>query len=191
MLAGLPVPGGFVASACAGEETIRAAYEEIKIREKTHFVAVRGATHSVPNVIGPDTLIHTVRRFWAESRHSPLLIQRTIHAMWCGKAHWHRKNLRIKANEGMLVLDPDTYLVKSETGKCIRHVIEPKQRKMIRHVDGSVKVVERDGGRNPMPAALLSKIAALAVTAGSDLAWAIDDLDQVWLISVYARTDTT
>ncbi len=186
MAAGLPVPRGFVISRCTPEETTRAAYEELRIRERVHFVAVRSATHSVTNIIGPDALVHATRRFWAETPDSPLLIQRMIHAIYCGKAHRHRDNLRIKANEGMLILDPDTYLVNSNTGELIRHVLEPKQRKMIRHVDGSAKIVERDGERMPMPATLLAKIAALSKQVGSDLAWAIDDLEKIWLISVYS-----
>src|SRR5215468_4869971 len=181
---GLRVPAGFIVSAATSEIRIREAYEELKIHEKTHFLAVRGTSHAVLNVIGPDALIHTLRRFWAEAPDSAILVQRMIHAMWCGKAHWHRKNLRIKANEGMMVLDPDTYLVNSATGKCIRRTIEPKQRKMIRHVDGSSKVVEREGERLPMPPEHLAKIAELASRVRSDIGWAIDDLDKIWLISV-------
>jgi hypothetical protein len=184
MLNTLPVPRGYIVLGSAPEEQVRAAYEELKSREKTQFLAIRGASHAVLNVIGPDALLHALRRLLTESPDSPVLIQRMIPAMWCGKAHWHRKNLRIKANEGMMLLDPDTYLVNSLTGKCIRHTIEPKQRKMIRHVDGSSKVVEREGERSPMPPEHLSKIAELASGAGSDIGWAIDDLDKVWLISV-------
>jgi hypothetical protein len=184
MRRGLPVPAGYVVLRSTPEEQIRAAYEEIKIREKTHFLAVRGASHAVLNVIGPDALVHTLRRLWAETPDSSLLVQRMVHATWCGKAHCHRKNLRIKANEGMMALDPDTYLVNSETGKCVRHTLEPKQRKMIRHVDGSAKVVEREGGRTEIPAEHLARIVGLAVRAGTDISWAIDDLEKVWLISV-------
>jgi hypothetical protein len=184
MRAGLPVAGAFIVSKCTPEEALRAAYEDLKVREKTHFVAVRGASHAVLNVIGPDALVHTVRRLWAESPDAPVLIQRMIHAVWCGKAHWYRKNLRIQANEGMLLLDPDTYVVNSTTGKCIRHSLEPKQRKMIRHVDGTARVVERQGERTPMPVEHLAKIAELAVRADTDIAWAIDDLEKLWLISV-------
>lgn len=181
---GLPVPAGFFVWQDTPEAEIRAAYEELKVREKTHFVAVRGSSHAVLNVIGPDPLIHTLRRMWAESPDAPVLVQRMVHSSWCGKAHWHRKNLRIKANEGMMLLDPDTYLVNSATGKCTRRTLEPKQRKMIRHVDGSAKVVAREGEREPMPAELLAKIAELAVRVGKDIAWAIDDLERVFLISV-------
>jgi len=181
---GLPVPTGYIVLQSAPEEQIRAAYEELKSREKTHFVAIRGASHAVLNVFGPDALIHSLRRLLTESPDSPVLIQRLIPAIWCGKAHWHRKNLRIKANEGMMLLDPDTYLVNSATGKCIRRTIEPKQRKMIRHVDGSSKVVEREGERAPMPPEHLATIAELASRVGSDIGWAIDDLDKIWLISV-------
>jgi hypothetical protein len=61
--------------------------------------------------------------------------------------------------------------------------LEPKQRKMIRHVDGSTKVVEREGERTPIPAELLAKVAELAVRPNADIGWAIDDLDKVWLVS--------
>src|SRR5215510_474722 len=162
----LPVPRGYLVVRGTPEEQVRAAYEELKSREKTHFLAIRGAAHAVLNVIGPDALLHALRRFFTESPDSPVLIQRMIPAMWCGKAHWHRKNLRIKANEGMMLLDPDTYLVSSLTGKCIRRTIEPKQRKMIRHVDGSAKVVEREGERAPMPQEHLAKIAELTSRVG-------------------------
>jgi hypothetical protein len=84
----------------------------------------------------------------------------------------------------MLLLDPDTYLVSSATGKCIRRSIEPKQRKMIRHVDGTAKVVERQGERTPMPGEHLARIAELATLADSDIGWAIDDLEKIWLIGV-------
>ena len=184
MRAGLPVPAGFIACPATAEEGIRAAYEALKIRERTHFLAVRGASHPVLNVIGPDALVHTLRRLWMESPGSAVLVQRMISAMWCGKVQWHRKNLRIKANEGMMILDPDTYLVNSATGECTRRTLEPKQRKMIRHVDGTAKVVEREGERTPIPDEQLKKISDIAVRLGKDFGWAIDDNARVWLISL-------
>ena len=182
--AGLPAPNGFVVFPSTPEEDIRLAYDDLKIREKTHFLAIRGPTHAVLNVIGPDPLVHTLRRFWAESPGAPVLVQRMVHAMWSGKAQWHRKNLRIKANEGMMVLNPDTYLFSINTGKCIRKTLEPKQRKMIRHVDGSLRTVEREGERIPLSADQLKMVAELAERAGGDIGWAIDDRDQAWLISL-------
>src|SRR5881628_1039907 len=182
--AGLPVPAGFIVFASTREERIRSTYEELKIREKTHFVALRGVSHAVLNVLGPDQVMHTLRRLWMEAPESPVLIQRMVPAIWCGKAQWHRRNLRIKANEGMMILDPDTYLVNSITGKCTRRTLEPKQRKMIRNVDGTSKVVEREGERTSMPAEHLKKVADLAVRAGKDIGWAIDDNERVWLISI-------
>ena len=184
MRAGLPVPSGFIVFTKTSEEDIRAEYEELKIRERTHFLAVRGISHPVLNVIGADALIHTLRRLWMESPDSAVLVQRMISAMWCGKAQWHRKNLRIKANEGMMILDPDTYLINSITGKCTRRTIEPRQRKMIRHVDGSAKVVEREGERETMTADQLKSVADLAVRLGRDIGWAIDDNERAWLVSV-------
>jgi hypothetical protein len=107
-----------------------------------------------------------------------------IPAAWSGKAHRHRKNLRIKANEGMLVLDPDTYLVNSATGNCTQKKLEEKQRKTIRHVDGSTRTVERGSERQEMPAAQLKSVAELAVRAQTDIGWAIDDAGRIWLISL-------
>src|SRR5262245_59808924 len=101
ILLGLPVPEGFVVRPEATEEQIRSAYEELKIRTRTHFLAVRGASHAVLNLIGPDQLIHTLRRFWSEAPDSAVLVQSMVPAAWCGKAQWHRRNLRIKANQGM------------------------------------------------------------------------------------------
>ena len=184
MRSGLPVPAGYIVFPSTPEVAIRAAYEEMKVREKTHFLAVRSSSHVLLNVIGPDPLIHALRRLWAESPDSPILVQRMVHAMWCGKTERHRENIRIKANEGMMLLDPDTYLVNSVTGKCSRRTLEPKQRKMIRYVDGTTRVVEREGPRTPIPGEHLAEIAQLAVRVGSDIGWAIDDLDRVWLIKV-------
>jgi hypothetical protein len=179
---GLPVPAGYIVLRCAAEGAIRDAYEDLKVREKTHFLAVRGESHAVLNVIGPDTLIHTLRRLWAESPASAVLIQRMVPSTWCGKTHLQLKNLQIKANEGMMILDPDTYVVHATSGKSIRRILEPKQRKMIRHVDGSAKVVQREGERTPMPAEDLVRIAELAARIGGDIGWAIDDLGKLWLL---------
>ena len=113
MRAGLPVPNGFVVLPGTSEEKTREAYEELIVLEKTHFLAIRGPSHAVLNVIGPDQLIHTMRRLGTESPESSILVQRMVPAMWCGKAEWHRKNLRIRANEGMMLLDPDTVTCSS------------------------------------------------------------------------------
>jgi hypothetical protein len=184
MRKGLPVPAGFVVFVITPEEEIRRAYEDLKIHERTHFLAVRGASHPILSVIGPDRLIHTLRRLWTESPDSALLVQRLVHSVWCGKAEWQKKNLQINANEGMMVLDPDTYLVNSSAGRCIRRTLQPKQRKLIRHVDGSTKIVQREGERTPMTADQLKIIADLATRAGTNISWAIDDNDRAWLISI-------
>ncbi len=180
---GFPVPNGFVVFPRTAEGDIRNACDELKIREKTHFVAVRGSSHTLLNIIGTDQLIHALRRLWTESAGTPLLVQRMVHAMWCGKAQWHKQNLRIKANEGMMLLDPDTYLFNTTSGKSTRQTLEPKQRRMIRHVDGSARIVERQGERTPMSADQSKSVADLAVRAGEDIGWVIDDQDRVWLIS--------
>ena len=184
MRSGLCVPAGYIVFPSTPEIDIRAAYEELKVQEKTHFLAVRSSSRTVLNVIGPDPLIHTLRRLWTESPDSPVLVQRMVHAMWCGNTERHREDLRIKANEGMMVLDPDTYLVNSSTGKCTRRTLEPTQRKMIRYVDGSSRVVQREGDRTPLPDEHLAAIAKLASQAGTDIGWAMDDLDRLWLASV-------
>jgi hypothetical protein len=179
----LPVPAGFIVFRKIAEEQIRAAYEHLKTRERTHFVAVRGATHPILNVIGTDRLIHTLRRLWMESPDAPLLVQRMIHSTWCGKAEANPQNIQMSANEGMMILDPDTYVVNSD-GNCIHLTLQPRQRKMIRHVDGSAKVVLREGERTPIPADRLKQIAELAIRAATEIGWAIDDNEQVWLISI-------
>jgi hypothetical protein len=181
---GLPVPTGFVVAPQTPEAGVRAAYEELKIRSKTHFVAVRSPVHALINVIGSDALLHTLRRFWTESPEARILVQQMIHSAWCGSARWHRKNLRIKANEGMMMLDPDTYLIHAETRARTRRTLEPKQRKTIRHVDGTLRTVSREGNREPMTANQLKLIADLARRAQAGLTWAIDDLDRIWLISL-------
>src|SRR5262245_10854979 len=172
--AGLPVPAGFIVCRSTPEDETRAAYEKLKLKEKTHFVAVRGSTHAVLNVIGPDALVHTLRRLWGETSDVPVLVQPMIHSLWCGKTQQDGENLIIKVNEGMLLLDPDTYIVNRASGQTLRQALEPKQRKMIRHVDGSARVVERTGPRTAMPAELLAKVARL----GPDVGWAIDDLEK-------------
>lgn len=182
--AGLPVPNGFVVFPSAAEIDTRIAHEELKVREKTHFLVIRGPSHAVVNVIGSDQLIHTLRRLWAESPDTPLFIQRMVHSTWCGKAHWHRKNLRIHVNEGMMILDPDTYLFNTSTGKCIRKIFAPIQRKMVRHVDGTTKTVQQEGERTPMASEQLKSVVELAERAGADVGWAIDDRERTWLISV-------
>jgi phosphoenolpyruvate synthase/pyruvate phosphate dikinase len=179
---GLPVPEGFVVCSTIPEVEIRAAYEDLKIRTRVHFVAVRGPSHSMLNVIGPDQLIHTLRRFWAESVRAAVLVQRMVPAVWCGKAQ--KDGAVIRANQGLSFLDPDTYIL--ENGMCVRRSIEPKQRKMLRYVDGTMRTVERDGERSVLTDDQLKKIAELAIKAAADISWALDDQDQAWLLAVNA-----
>ena len=183
MCNGLPVPAGFVVIRSTPEAEIRSAYHELALRDFTHFVAVRGPSHAVLNVIGPDALMHTLRRFWIETPEAAILVQRMVYAMWCGKAQPEKGNLRVSANEGMMLLDPDTYVL-DRSGHCMQCALQPEQRKMIRHVDGSAKVVKRDGERLPMPEDLLKKIRELAAGVDTDIGWAIDDLERIWLLSV-------
>ena len=182
--AGLPVPDGFVVCPHTSERETRDTYEELKTRTRVHFVAVRGPSHAALNLIGPDALIHTLRRFWSEAPGASILIQRMVPSAWCGKAQWHGQNLRIEANEGLMILDPDTYLFSTDEGKCVQKAIAPKQRKMIRYVDGTLRTVERDGERTPLTEDQLKSVADLAVRAKADITWAIDDQDRAWLISL-------
>jgi len=169
------------------EGEIRAGYEDLKIRTKTHFVVVRGPSHAVVNVIGPDTLIHTLRRFWIESPGVPIFIQQMIHSSWCGKAQWRGQEVSIEANEGLMVFNPDTYLFSIEKGRLIEKTIEPKQKKLIRYVDGTTRTVERDGGRPELSDDQLKRIADLAARTQADITWALDDQDKPWLISLNPR----
>jgi hypothetical protein len=184
---GLPVPEGFVVRPDTTEEQIRSAYDELKIRTRTHFVSVRCSSHAVVNLIGPDQLIHTLRRFWSEAPDSVVLVQSMVPAAWCGRAQWHRKNLRIQANEGMMILDPDTYLFNTATGKCIRKSIQSRQRRMIRHVDGSSRTLERQDQRALLTPEQLKSVANLAEKAKGDITWVLDDQNRGWLISVNKR----
>jgi hypothetical protein len=179
---GLPVPEGFVVSSAVPEDEVRAAYEDLKIRTRIHFVAVRGPSHSVLNVIGPDQVIHTLRRFWAESPRAAVLIQRMVPAVWCGKAE--KDGTVIRANEGLAFLDPDTYAF--ENGAYVRRSIELKQRKMLRYVDGTTRTIERDGERSQLTEAQLKKIADLAIKAEAGISWALDDQNREWLLAVDA-----
>src|SRR5262249_21386565 len=162
---------GFVVSSTVPEDEVRAAYEDLKIRTRIHFVAVRGPSHSILNIIGPDQVIHTLRRFWAESPRAVVLIQRMIPAVWCGKAQ--KDGAVVRANEGLAFLDPDTYVL--ENGVCVRRSIEPKQRKMLRYVDGTTRTIERDAERSLLTDDQLKKIADLAIKAEADISWALDD----------------
>jgi hypothetical protein len=176
---GLPVPEGFVVSLAVPEDEIRAAYEDLKIRTRVHFVAVRGPSHSILNVIGPDAIIHALRRFWAEAPRAAVLIQLMVPAVWCGKAQ--KDGTVIRANEGLAFLDPDTYVL--ENGVWVRRSIEPKQRKMLRYVDGTTRTIERNGERSELTDAQLKKIADLAIKAEADISWALDDQDRAWLLA--------
>jgi hypothetical protein len=180
----LPVPDGFVACPKTSEREIREAYDELKIRMKTHFLAVRGPTHAVLNLVGPDPLIHALRRLWAESPDASVLIQRMVPSMWCGKAHADGRIVNITANEGLMIFDPDKYVFDREDGVCLRKSIEPRQRKMLRYVDGTLRTVEREGERPLLTDDQLKTVANLAVKADGKITWALDDQDRAWLISL-------
>jgi hypothetical protein len=103
-----------------------------------------------------------------------------VPAVWCGKAQ--KDGTVIRANEGIAFLDPDTYIL--DNGVCLRRSIEPKQRKMLRYVDGTTRTVERDGERSLLTDDQLKKIVDLAIKAAADISWALDDQDREWLLTV-------
>jgi hypothetical protein len=187
--AGLPVPNGFVVTQHVPEESIRAAYEDLKVSEHTHFVAIRGPSHALLDTIGSDPVVHTLRRFWAETPDAMLLIQRMVTSASCGTADWDgrsgRRILRIRANEGMQVFDPDIYVFNAITGKCTRKTIQEKQRKTIRRVDGIDKTIEVQNQRRPLGHEVLREIADLATRADAGISWAADDNSRLWLISIH------
>jgi phosphoenolpyruvate synthase/pyruvate phosphate dikinase len=182
---GLPVPTGFVVEPKTPEQEIRAAYEELKRGERTHFVALRSASHALLDILGNDAVIHSIRRLWAETPDAPILIQRMVNAEWCGTAARNPKNLllHIKANEGMLLLDPDSYVLNRSTGKCTRRSLQKDQRKMVRWVDGTSRTVQADSRQTGLNADQLKAIAKLVESAQADVTWALDDR-RVWLISI-------
>lgn len=180
---GLPVPTGFVVEPNTPERAIRDAYEELKRSERTHFVALRSPSHALLDVLGNDMVIHSLRRLWSETTNAPVLVQRMVNSEWCGKASRTGKGLllRIKANEGQQMLDPDAYLFNMASGKCTRRTLQKSQRKMIRRVDGTSRVMQSDGRHTPLNADQLEAIAKLAERAQADITWAFDDR-QVWLL---------
>jgi hypothetical protein len=182
MQKGLPIPEGFLVCRQMPEDEIRAAYEELKGRTRIHFVAVRGPSHAVLNVLGRDALVQTLHRFWAESPNAAILVQQMVAAVWCGKTQ--QDGRVIKANEGLMVLDPDTYVI--ENGACVHKIVESKQRKVLRYVDGTLRTVERDGERPLLTDNELKKIAELAAKAEADITWALDDQDRAWVLSLNA-----
>ena len=86
MRKGIPVPDGFVVRPETPEREIRDAYEELKTKEHTHYVAVRGGIRAQLDVIGPDRLIHSLRESWNESPGGERPIQAMINAAWSGNA---------------------------------------------------------------------------------------------------------
>jgi hypothetical protein len=108
-----------------------------------------------------------------------MLVQQMVPAVWCGKTQQDGKV--IKANEGLMVLDPDTYVI--ENGACVHRIVENKQRKVLRYVDGTLRTIEREGDRTLLTDDQLKKIAELAAKAQTDITWALDDQDRCWVIS--------
>jgi hypothetical protein len=181
---GLPVPTGFVVEPADPEQATRAAYEELKRLERTHFVAVRGPSHALLDVLGNDAVIHALRRLWSEAPDAAILIQRMVNAQWCGKAVRNQKNrlIRIQANQGMMVLDPDSYVFNMVSGKCTRRVMQKSQRRVIRSVDGRPQTLQ-SRERGGLTTDQLKDIVALTESAQADITWALDDR-QFWLLSV-------
>lgn len=179
----LPVPRGFVATSRTPEENIRTAYDELKVREHTHYVAIRTPAHAVIEIIGNDAVIHVLGRVWSEVSAGEVLVQSMVNASWCGKAVWEGKNLRIRASEGLQCLDPDMYLLNASTGRCTRRTLYQRPRKVFRGVDGTTRTMEVLAERHPMNSADLESVLALAGKAETSITWALDDR-RVWLLSV-------
>jgi hypothetical protein len=180
--AGLPVPDGFVTTPHTPESCVRSAYDAMKLRAYTHYVAVRGPAHALLDVIGNDALIHSMRRLRTESPEAEILVQAMVHGIWCGKASWEGKHLRIRAAAGLMCLDPDVYLFNTATGKCTRRTLYQRPRKVFRGVDGTTRTMEVIGERRPMETKFLSAVAELAKRVESDMTWVLDDRG-AWLLS--------
>src|SRR5947208_17066637 len=116
--AGLPVPAGFIVFASTREQRIRSTYEELKIREKTYFVALRGLSHAVLNVLGPDQVMHALRRLWTEAPESPWWVNAMVTASGAEKHICTRRIRRIKPKEGRKILIPTTTLRNTLTGNA-------------------------------------------------------------------------
>jgi hypothetical protein len=179
--AGLPVPSGFLALHDTPEKAIRRAYEDLKLNEYTHYLAVRSPSHALIDVIGTDQIIHTLRRLWMELPGAEVLVQAMVNSTWCGTAAWEGKNLRIRAAEGLQCLDSDMYLFNTTTRKCTRRTLYQRPRKVFRAVDGTTRTMEIIGERRPLEPKYLEAIAVLAERAESDVTWVLDDR-RVWLI---------
>jgi hypothetical protein len=178
----IPVPYGFEVKPRCPESMIRAAYGELKTREHTHFVAVRGPQHSVIEVIGSDRLVHTINAVWAQDPEAGILVQAMVNSTWCGKAWCEDKNFRIHASAGLLCLDPDIYLM-GPAGDCLKQTMFPKPRKVFRGVDGTTKRMEIHGERVSLDTEYLAAIGELARRAGGEITWSVDDRG-LWLISL-------
>jgi hypothetical protein len=181
----LPVPNGFVVEPEAPEREIRDAYELLKQTERTHYVALRSPSHALLDVLGNDAVVHALRRLWMEVPDAPILVQRMVHSDSCGKAARDEKNrlIRIKANEGMRMLDPDSYVFNTATGKCTRRVLQKNQRKSVRSVDGNPQTIESHDQRTALDINQLKRIADLTESAQANITWALDDR-RLWLLSV-------
>jgi hypothetical protein len=169
---GLPVPAGFVVTPESPEKQIRAAYDEMKMREHTHFLAVRGPSHALIDIIGPDALIHALRRFWKEDPGAEILVQCMVNGSWCGKA----SSDQVLASEGLTCLDADVYV--NGTSTLYRH-----PRKVFRGVDGTTRTMRVFGERQALTSDQLESIRNLADRAGHAITWILDDR-RVWLLSL-------
>jgi len=182
---GLPVPRGFVVPPGAKESDIREAYDDLKILEHTHYVAVRAPARVEIEVIGNDQVIYSLRRIRDEFADADVLVQSMVNAGWCGKASWEGKNIRIRASEGLQCLDPDMYLFNPASGKCTRRTLYQRPRKVFRGVDGTTKTMEIVGERRPLELKYVQAVADLAKQTKTEITWALDHR-RVWLISTFS-----
>jgi hypothetical protein len=183
MQAGAPVPDGFVVEPGMAENDVRTAYEELKMRQFTHFVAVRGPENAVLDVVGTDPVIYKLRGMRSEWPKAPILIQTMVNGNWCGQATWEGTNLIVRASEGLRNLDPDIYVFDTVTNECENCTMHSHPRKVFRAVDGRTRTMELTGERQPLDGASLQAIAEIAKNSPTGISWALDHRG-AWLISV-------
>ena len=179
---GLPVPAGFVVTEDCREGAIRDAYNDLTARAHTHYVAVRGPTHAVIEILGNDRVVHALRAMWTESAAAQILVQSMINAEWCGKASCESPHVRIHASAGLLCLDPDVYVFDALSKECTERILHERPRRAFRGVDGTTRTMQIQGERRPFEAKYLKQVAELAERAASRITWALDDR-RLWLLS--------
>jgi hypothetical protein len=181
--AGAPVPDGFIVEPNTPESEVRTAYDELKLRQFTHFVAMRGPQNAALDVVGTDPVIYKLRAMRSEWPEAPILIQAMVNGNWCGQATWEGTNLVVRASEGLRNLDPDIYVFDTVTNECESRTIHPHPRKVFRAIDGRTRTMEVAGERQPLDIGSLKAIAEVAKNSPGGISWCLDDRG-AWVISV-------